>query len=97
LHGNLGTGKKRGLIVAFDLAYLKYVDRFKIKSPQFIIHDKLENTHINQLNTIFKLCSEIKGQYIVPILRERISGIDSSIIDKAKILELKETDKLFRV
>ena len=97
LKGNLGTGKKRGLIMAFDLAYLKYMDYYNIKAPHFIIHDKLENTHINQLRTIFELCFHINGQYIVPILRERVSAIDIDIIDKAKILELGENNKFFKI
>lgn len=97
LNGNIGTGKKRGLIIAFDLAYLSYVDELNLKSPKFIIHDKLENTHINQLDTIFKLSKDIKGQYIVPILRERVSSIDQSLIEEAKIIELSENDKFFRI
>lgn len=97
LNGNIGTGKKRGLIIAFDLAYLKYVDELNLKSPRFIIHDKLENTHINQLNTIFNLSKDIKGQYIVPILRERVSSIDQDLIEEAKIIELSQNDKFFRV
>lgn len=97
LKGNLGTGKKRGLIMAFDLAYLKYVDYYNIKAPHFIIHDKLENTHINQLRTIFELCANINGQYIVPILKERVSSIDNDIIKQATILELSEENKLFKI
>lgn len=97
LKGNLGTGKKRGLIMAFDLAYLKYIDYYNIKAPHFIIHDKLENTHINQLRTIFELCSNINGQYIVPILKERVSSIDNDIIKQATVLELSEENKLFKI
>ena len=97
MKGNLGTGKKKALVVAFDLAYLKYISNFDLHIPQFIIHDKLENTHINQLKTIFEVCSEINGQYIVPILRERVSKVDQEIIENSKILELREDDKLFRI
>lgn len=83
--------------MAFDLAYLKYVDYYDIKAPHFIIHDKLENTHINQLRTIFELCANINGQYIVPILKERVSSIDNDIIKQATILELSEENKLFKI
>lgn len=95
--GNMGTGKKRGLIIAFDLAYLDYIDEEDISAPQFIIHDKLENTHINQLDTIFNLCTKINGQYIVPILKERISKIDEKIIKSSTALELSEDNKFFRI
>nr|WP_281179244.1 DUF2326 domain-containing protein [Vulcanibacillus modesticaldus] len=97
MSGNPGTGKKRGQIVAFDLAYLKYLHEENIEFPRFIIHDKLENTHINQLETIFNICNKIKGQYIVPILRERIDKIEPALIKQATILELSQDDKFFKI
>lgn len=95
--GNVGTGKKKALIVAFDLAYLKYAEQLNIAAPQFVIHDKLENTYINQLKIIFDICQNINGQYIFPIIRERIDKINSSYIDAAKVLELNTNDKFFKV
>lgn len=65
--------------------------------PQFVIHDKMENTHINQLKTIFEICEGIKGQYIIPILRERIDKVEQKYIEKAKILELSSSDKFFGI
>ncbi|MBN1039056.1 DUF2326 domain-containing protein [Clostridium botulinum] len=97
LKGKLGTGTKKSLIVAFDLAYIMYEEKIEIEGPRFVIHDKMENTHINQLKTIFKICREIKGQYIIPMLRERINEIDEEEIEKATILELSQTDKLFKI
>lgn len=97
LGGTLGTGKKKALIVAFDLAYMKYAETMRLQYPDFVIHDKLENTHINQLNTIFEICKNINGQYILPILRERIDKIDKTFIDKVVVLELSEEEKFFRV
>ena len=97
LGGNVGTGKKKALIVAFDLAYMKFAEIMGITVPQFVIHDKLENTHINQLKTIFKICQNINGQYILPILRERINGIDDSLVENSIVLELSENDKFFKV
>ena len=95
--GNVGTGMKKGMIVIFDFAYLEYSNYMNINCPKFIIHDKLETTHINQLSTIFNICQSINGQYIVPILRERISQIDKDIIEKSKILELSKDNKLFKI
>ena len=96
-NGKVGTGKKKGLIVAFDLAYLKYAQEEGIEAPQFVIHDKLENTHINQLKTIFELCNEINGQYIIPILRERVNAIDPTVIKSATVLELGSDNKFFKI
>ncbi|MDA1919829.1 DUF2326 domain-containing protein [Bacillus cereus group sp. BcHK140] len=95
--GNVGTGMKKGVIVAFDLAYMKYAEVMEISAPQFVIHDKLENTHINQLKTIFDLCQEINGQYIIPILRERVDKLDENVIERAKVLELSTNNKFFKV
>lgn len=97
LGGNVGTGKKKAVIVAYDLAYMQYSIDAGIKVPQFVIHDKMENTHINQLKTIFEICEEIEGQYIIPILRERIDKIDNSFIEKTTVLELSSTNKFFGV
>lgn len=95
--GNVGTGMEKAVILAFDLAYMKYAQEIGIKVPQFVIHDKMENTHINQLKTIFKISQDIEGQYIMPILRERISEVETSLIEHSKILELSSADKFFRV
>lgn len=97
LGGNVGTGKKKAVIVAYDLAYMQYSIQMGIKVPQFVIHDKMENTHINQIKTIFEICNSIDGQYIIPILRERIDKIDQKLIEKSKVLELSTKDKFFRI
>lgn len=97
LAGRTGTGKKKAVIAAFDLAYLQFSIEYGIAAPRFIIHDKLENTHIHQLRTIFEICQQIQGQFILPILRERIDKMDQSYIEETKILELSTEDKLFRI
>lgn len=97
LGGNVGTGKKKAVIVAFDLAYMQYTIAMRIQTPKFVIHDKMENTHINQLKTIFQISQNINGQYIIPILRERIDKVDEQYVDKAKVLELSESNKFFNI
>lgn len=97
LGGKVGTGKKKAVIVAYDLAYMQYSIELGMNVPEFVIHDKMENTHINQLKTIFEICEGIKGQYIIPILRERIDKVEQKYIDKAKILELSSSDKFFGI
>lgn len=97
LGGKIGTGKKKAVIVAFDLAYMQYSIYMGIKVPQFVIHDKMENTHINQIKTIFEICDEIDGQYIIPILRERIDKVEQKYVEKAKVLELGTNNKFFGI
>ncbi len=95
--GKMGDGKKKAIIVAFDLAYIQFSLELGLKGPLFVIHDKLENVHINQLKTIFEFCNDFSGQYIIPILRERVSAIDSKIIEDATVLTLSAENKFFGI
>lgn len=97
LGGKIGTGKKKAVIVAYDLAYMQYSIEVGMKVPHFVIHDKMENTHINQIKTIFEICNRIEGQFIIPILRERIDKVDQQYIERSKVLELSSSDKFFRI
>lgn len=95
LEGNPSTGKKKGQIAAFDFAYIQFADRLDIECLHFIMHDQLETIHDNQLNTIVEVANSINGQYIVPILRDKIpSNID---ISEFEVLSLSQDDKLFRI
>lgn len=95
VEGNPSTGKKKGQIAAFDFAYIQFADELDIKCLHFILHDQLENVHDNQLNTLVEVAENLNGQYIVPILRDKIpSNID---ISNNEILSLSQTEKLFKV
>ncbi|TKC01729.1 DUF2326 domain-containing protein [Pedobacter cryotolerans] len=95
LEGNPSTGKKKGQIAAFDFAYIEFADKLDVECLHFIMHDQLETIHDNQLNTIVEVANSINGQYIVPILRDKIpSNID---ISEFEVLSLSQDDKLFRV
>ena len=95
LEGNPSTGKKKGQIAAFDFAYIEFADRLDIECLHFIMHDQLETIHDNQLNTIVEVANSINGQYIVPILRDKIpSNID---IKDFEVLILAQDNKLFKV
>jgi hypothetical protein len=94
VEGNPSTGKKKGQIAAFDFAYIQFADELLLPSLHFILHDQLENIHDNQLNTLFEVANGLNGQYIVPILRDKIpQEID---INPYTILTLSQEDKLFR-
>lgn len=97
LKGNLGIGKQRALSVAFDLAYISFALHNNIKSPSFVIYDQMENTHINQLLTLFEISKDHEGQLIIPILKERITNLDIAIINQVSIIELSQSDKFFGI
>jgi uncharacterized protein YydD (DUF2326 family) len=95
LEGNPSTGKKKGQIAAFDFAYIEFADRLDIECLHFIMHDQLETIHDNQLNTIVEVANSINGQYIVPILRDKIpSNIN---ISEFEVLSLSQDEKLFKI
>lgn len=95
LEGNPSTGKKKGQIAAFDFAYIEFADKLDIECLHFIMHDQLETIHDNQLNTIVEVANSINGQYIVPILRDKIpSNID---ISDFEVLSLSQDEKLFKI
>lgn len=94
--GNLGTGKKKGQIAAFDLAYIQFADNNNIQIPHFILHDQIENIHGNQiLQLITEIVASVNCQYIVPVLQDKLpNNID---IETYQILSLSQHDKLFKV
>lgn len=95
IEGNPSTGKKKGQIAAFDFAYLKFADDLEINCLHFVMHDQLENIHDNQINTIVNVANQLNGQYIVPILRDKVPlNID---ISEYEVVSLSQTDKLFRI
>jgi len=95
IEGNPSTGKKKGQIAAFDFAYIQFADDLDINCLHFVLHDQLENIHDNQLSTLIDVANGINGQYIVPILRDKIpENIDVKLYE---ILVLSQEDKLFKL
>lgn len=95
IEGNPSTGKKKGQIAAFDFAYMKFAYFLDINCLHFVMHDQLENIHDNQLNTIVEVASQLNGQYIVPILRDKVP--DNINISEFEVVSLSQSDKLFRI
>ncbi|HBC1012404.1 TPA: DUF2326 domain-containing protein [Escherichia coli] len=95
---NSNGGKKKGEITAFDLAYIKFVDKIKLKRPTFVIHDSIEDVDVNQIRDIFFEVNNINGQYIVSILSDKFSeDADMKMMMSNSILELSSTNKFFKV
>ncbi|SFV88257.1 ATPase involved in DNA repair [hydrothermal vent metagenome] len=96
LDGNVGTGMKKGQIAAFDLAYIQFADKLKLKCLHFILHDQIETVHGNQiLKILTNIVPEINCQYIAPILKDKLpSGLD---VSKYTVLNLSQDEKLFKI
>lgn len=95
-NGNYSDGVKKGEATCFDLAYVSFADEKKIPCLHFILNDKEELLHNNQLSLIAQIVEEQKNvQYISSILRKKLpEGID---VDKYKVLSLNANDKLFKI
>ncbi len=94
--GNPGTGKKKGQIAAFDLAYIQFADELGINCLHFILHDQIENVHDNQITSLLnEIVSNINCQYVLPVLRDKLpEDVD---VEKYKILSLSQEEKLFKI
>lgn len=91
---NFSTGKKQGEISCFDLAYIKFADTEGIPCLHFLLNDKKELVHGNQLNQLAKLAEEENIQFVASILEDKLTPEmrDSSNY----VVELSEDNKLFK-
>ncbi|UWG97767.1 DUF2326 domain-containing protein [Dehalobacter sp. DCM] len=95
ISGNLGTGKKKGQIAAFDFAYIQFCEENEIPCLHFILHDQIENMHDNQLITLSTIANETNSQLVLPVLLDKLpNNID---VKKYKVLSLSQENKLFKV
>ena len=97
MHGTVGSGKKKGEIMAFDLAYLKFLEDKRANMCRFQIHDRVEEIHINQLKSAFEIADGIDGQFIIPILAEKIQSLGRKHIEENTIISLSQDEKFFKL
>lgn len=96
ISGNLGTGKKKGQMAAFDLAYIQFADALGNECLHFILQDQIENVHDNQISSLLtEIVSQINCQYVLPVLRDKLP--DDIDVEQYQVLSLSETDRLFKV
>ena len=92
---NFSSGKKQGEISCFDIAYTFFADEENIPCMHFILNDKKELMHDNQLVKIAKLVNQSNIQFVASILRDKLP----SELNKEEyfILKLSEDNKLFKI
>lgn len=92
---NMSSGKKQGEILCFDLAYTLFADSENIPCLHFLLNDKKELMHDNQLLKVADFVNEHEIQLVVSILKDKLPA---DLIEKSNIvIELSQSDKLFRV
>ncbi len=92
---NFSSGKKQGEISCFDIAYTLFADDEKIPCLHFILNDKKELMHDNQLVKISELASKHGLQFVASILRDKLPAELND--PNYFVLELSQSDKLFRI
>lgn len=92
---NFSSGKKQGEISCFDIAYTFFADEENIPCMHFILNDKKELMHDNQLVKIAELVDKNDIQFVASILKDKLP--EELNKDEYFIVELSEDDKLFQI
>jgi len=92
---NFSSGKKQGEISCFDIAYTFFADEENIPCMHFLLNDKKELMHDNQLVKIAELVNNNNIQFVASILNDKLP--DELKKEDYFILKLSEDDKLFRI
>ena len=92
---NFSSGKKQGEIACFDIAYTLFADEENISCMHFLLNDKKELMHDNQLLAIAKLVNAKGIQFIASILKDKLPNELNK--DNYLVLKLSQDDKLFRI
>lgn len=92
---NTSSGKKQGEILCFDIAYILFARSEGIPNLDFILNDKKELMHGNQLLKVNDFAWKNNIQLVFSILKDKIPEEINN--DKHIVLSLSEKDKLFRI
>lgn len=94
-NANMSSGKKQGEILCFDLAYILFADEEQMPCMHFLLNDKKELMHDNQLIKVAEFVQGKDIQLVVSILKDKLP---ESILQHAHIaVELSQDDKLFKI
>jgi len=94
-NANMSSGKKQGEILCFDLAYTMFADDENISCLHFLLNDKKELMHNNQLIKVADFVQNKNLQLVISILRDKLP---KEVMEKAHtVIELSQNNKLFRI
>ena len=92
---NLSSGKKQGEISCFDIAYTLFADSENISCLHFLLNDKKELMHDNQLVKIAELVNRSNIQFVASILKDKLPPELNK--DDYFLVKLSQREKLFRI
>ena len=92
---NFSSGKKQGEISCFDIAYTMFADEEGIPCLHFLLNDKKELMHDNQLVRIAELVNKNGIQFVASILKDKLPEELNN--EDYFVVKLSPNDKLFRI
>lgn len=92
---NFSSGKKQGEISCFDIAYTVFADQESIPCLHFILNDKKELVHGNQLNKFAEAVNKYKVQFVCSMLYDKLPPVLRK--DEHVVVRLSQDSKLFRI
>lgn len=94
-NANMSSGKKQGEILCFDLAYVLFADEEHLPCLHFLLNDKKELMHDNQLIKVAEFLQNKNIQLVISILKDKLPA---AVLEKAHVaVELSQKDKLFKI
>ena len=94
-NANMSSGKKQGEILCFDLAYIQFADSEKMPCVHFLLNDKKELVHDNQLVNVMDYVSDKNVQFVASILKDKLP--DQLKKEEFYVIELSQDNKLLRI
>ena len=91
----MSSGKKQGEISCFDIAYTLFADQESIPCLHFILNDKKELMHDNQLVKLAEIANRENIQFVASILEDKLPAELRN--DDYYVVKLSQNDKLFRI
>ena len=92
---HFSSGIKQGEISCFDIAYILFADQNNIPCLHFLLNDKKELMHDNQLVKIAELAERENIQFVASILKDKLP--EELQKEDYYIIKLSQKDKLFRI
>lgn len=92
---NFSSGKKQGEISCFDIAYTVFADQECIPCLHFILNDKKELVHGNQLNKFAEAVNKYNVQFVCSMLYDKLPPVLRK--DEHIVVRLSQDSKLFRI
>lgn len=94
-NANMSSGKKQGEILCFDLAYILFADEENIPCLHFLLNDKKELMHDNQLIKVAEFVQDKNIQLVISILKDKLP---EGVLEKAHVaVELSQESKLLKI